>query len=36
LNPKYEVEIRKAYKKLTEDKYPQAEKFMHLAEKCSG
>jgi tetratricopeptide (TPR) repeat protein len=36
LNPKYEVEIRKAYKKLNEDKYPDAEKFMQLASRCSG
>lgn len=34
LNPKYEVEVRKAYKKLTEDKVPDAERFMKLATSC--
>jgi len=34
LNPVYEVEVRKAYKKLNEDKVPDAEKFMKLASSC--
>lgn len=34
LNPKYEMEVRKAYKKLNEDKIPEAEKFMRLSSTC--
>ena len=34
LNPKYEVEVRKAYKKLNDDKLPVAEKFMKVASDC--
>lgn len=36
LNPRYEIEIRKAYKKLTEEKIPSAERFMRLAETCAN
>jgi tetratricopeptide (TPR) repeat protein len=35
INPRYEVEIRKAYKKLVDDKSPEADKFMKVATNCS-
>ena len=34
VNKKYEVEVRKAYKKLTEDKILNANQFMKLAQNC--
>jgi Tfp pilus assembly protein PilF len=34
VNKKYEVEVRKAYKKLTEDKILIANRFMKLAQNC--
>lgn len=34
LNPLYEVEVRKAYKKLVDDNVPEADKFMRLASSC--
>lgn len=35
VSPSYEVEVRKAYKKLITDKVAGAEKFMQLAQSCS-
>jgi tetratricopeptide (TPR) repeat protein len=35
VNPSYEVEVRKAYKKLNTEKVVGAEKFMQLAQSCS-
>ncbi|MBY0452059.1 MAG: hypothetical protein K2P92_03420, partial [Bdellovibrionaceae bacterium] len=36
ISPRYEIEIRKAYKKLTEEKVPTSERFMRLAETCGN
>lgn len=36
VNPSYEVEVRKAYKKLSTEKVAGAEKFMQLAQTCSN
>lgn len=35
VSPSYEVEVRKAYKKLSTEKVAGAEKFMQLAQNCS-
>lgn len=36
LNRRFEIEVRKAYKKLIEDKIPIADKYMKLAQTCGS
>ncbi len=36
LSRRYEIEIRRAYKKMTEEKIPSSERFMRLAETCGN
>ncbi len=36
LSRRYEIEIRRAYKKMTEEKIPTSERFMRLAETCGN
>ncbi|MGZ6487762.1 MAG: tetratricopeptide repeat protein [Pseudobdellovibrio sp.] len=36
LNGRFEIEVRKAYKKVMEEKYPGSEKFMSLSNTCAN